>query len=119
MSVNIKSKCENCFREGICNYQKEYTDYTIQALNIAPIEYNKSTTVYSSNIETKRETNLDICCRDFIDIRVSIDIIAQLCYLKELLDSDDLDNAVGRIEDMIDLIENEAVIIRYEENYEE
>lgn len=79
------------------------------------MEYDKSITVYSSNIETARETNLNIRCRDFIDIRVQLDILVELRYLKELLDSDGLELAITRLNDIIDLIENEAVVINYEE----
>ena len=115
MSVNIENKCENCFHKGVCNHQKTYTNYITQAADIAPMEYNKSTTVYSSNIEAARETNLNIRCRDFIDIRVQLDILAELHYLKELLDSDSLELAITRLNDMVDLIENEAVVVNYEE----
>lgn len=115
MSVNIENKCENCFHEGICNHQKTYTDYITQAADIAPMEYNKSTTVYSSNIETARETNLNIRCGDFIDIRVQLNIVAELRYLKELLDSNHLELAITRLNDMVDLIENKAAVVNYEE----
>lgn len=116
MSINIENKCENCFHKGICNHQKTYTNYITQAADIAPMEYDKSTTVYSSNIETARETNLNIRCRDFIDIRVRLDILVELRYLKELLDSDSLELATTRLNDMVDLIENDAaVVINYEE----
>ncbi len=115
MSVNIENKCENCFHKGVCNHQKTYTNYIIQAADIAPTEYDKSITVYSSNIETARETNLNIRCRDFIDIRVQLDILVELRYLKELLDSDGLELAITRLNDIIDLIENKAVVINYEE----
>lgn len=115
MSINIECKCENCFHKGICNHQKTYTEYITKAADIAPMEYDKSTTVYSSNIETARETNLNIRCRDFIDIRVQLDILVELRYLKELLDSDDLELAITRLNDIIDLIENKAVVVNYEE----
>lgn len=115
MSINIECKCDNCFHEGFCNHQKTYTDYITKAADIAPMEYDKSTTVYSSNIETTRETNLNICCRDFIDIRVKLNIVAELRYLKELLDSNQLELAITRLNDMVDLIENGAAVINYEE----
>ena len=115
MSINIECKCENCFHEGICNYQKTYTDYITEAADISPMQYDKSTTVYSSNIEAARKTNLNIRCRDFIDIRVQLDILAELHYLKELLDSDGLELAITRLNDIIDLIENKAVVVNYEE----
>ena len=112
MSINIECKCENCFHEGLCNHQKTYTDYITKAADIVPMEYDKSTTVYSSNIETARETNLNIRCGDFIDMRVQLNIVAELRYLKELLDSDYLEIAITRLDDMIDLIENDAAVIR-------
>lgn len=115
MSVNIENKCENCFHKGVCNHQKTYTNYITQAADIALMKYDKSITVYSSNIEAARETNLNIRCRDFIDIRVQLDILIELRYLKELLDSDGLELAITRLNDMVDLIENEAVVINYEE----
>lgn len=112
MSINIECKCDNCFHEGFCNHQKTYTDYITKAADIAPMKYDKSTTIYSSNIEAARETNLNIRCRNFIDMRVQLNIVAELQYLKELLDSDHLEIAITRLDDMIDLIENDAAVIR-------
>lgn len=114
MSINIECKCENCFHEGLCNHQKTYTDYITEAADIAPMKY-ESTTVCSSNIEVARETNLNIRCRNFIDMRVQLNIVAELRYLKELLDSDHLEIAIIRLDDMIDLIENDVGVINYEE----
>lgn len=59
--------------------------------------------------------NIENSCRDFIDIRVQLDILVELRYLKELLDSDGLELAITRLNDIIDLIENKAVVINYEE----
>ena len=111
MSINIECKCDYCFHKGICNHQKTYTNYITQAADIAPMEYNKGTTVYSSNIETARETNLNIRCRDFIDTRVQLDILAEHSCVKGVLDADSLKLAMTRLNDMVDLIENDAAVV--------